>query len=710
MAREKKIHRRTIRSMEDLVSRISSVFLNLRIEDTNDGINEALKLIGTYFRADRAYLFLLSEDKTRLNNTHEWCSAAAEPQIDSLQDIPVSALPWWMEKLSSLSDISVSEVSAMPEEASAERKMLEAQGIRSFLVTPLGYSSRILGFFGLDFLSQSQEIGTGKRNKLRIIAEIFVNALERKRAVFLIQHNEQILREMTENISGAFFLAEPEEKRFIYISPGFSEIWGFSEEEVMKDRSLWHRYIVPEDREEMRAAIRAGENINKEFRIILPGNVRKWLWARTFPIKSVSGYTERIAGFVNDITNRKEVEEKLAAARLREIEVGKAIQNTLLLGKPPENYPDCDIASLTVPSQGIDGDFLDFYTQYEGCFDFVIGDIMGKGSTAALFGAAVKSAFMQALLRLAIADPTPPDPARVLSLVTEQVGKKFIDLSSFLTLIYTRFDLTRSLLLFVDCGHTPIVHYQKRSGTYWFIKGVNSPLGFFECEEYWSHAVPMEEGDLFFFYSDGITEAMNPSGELYGEERLLSCLKENSDINSKGFIEAVRRDVEGFTGNTVFNDDLTCMAFRYLPSAGRGSPKPLRRNITVSSSQEGITRLDDYLKNVLSRIPEGSLTTEECYGIELAVHEAAVNIMEHSYLMKSREIEMEASLHPAWISIALYDTGVPLNLSQAPTPDISQLKERGYGIHIMRKAMESISYANTESGRHCIYLTKFLSG
>jgi two-component system cell cycle sensor histidine kinase/response regulator CckA len=157
MAREKKIHRRTIRSMEDLVSRISSVFLNLRIEDTNDGINEALKLIGTYFRADRAYLFLLSEDKTRLNNTHEWCSAAAEPQIDSLQDIPVSALPWWMERLSSLSDISVSEVSAMPEEASAERKMLEAQGIRSFLVTPLGYSSRILGFFGLDFLRQSQD-------------------------------------------------------------------------------------------------------------------------------------------------------------------------------------------------------------------------------------------------------------------------------------------------------------------------------------------------------------------------------------------------------------------------------------------------------------------------------------------------------------------------------------------------------------------------
>ena len=92
--------------------------------------------------------------------------------------------------------------------------------------------------------------------------------------------------------------------------------------------------------------------------------------------------------------------EALAEARRREVEIGARIQQTLLFGQLPTDLNGVEVAALTIPSQQIDGDFYDFFQHTRQCLDVIVGDVMGKGVPAALFGAAIKSHFLRALSQL----------------------------------------------------------------------------------------------------------------------------------------------------------------------------------------------------------------------------------------------------------------------------------------------------------------------
>jgi sigma-B regulation protein RsbU (phosphoserine phosphatase) len=200
--------------------------------------------------------------------------------------------------------------------------------------------------------------------------------------------------------------------------------------------------------------------------------------------------------------------EALAQVRQREVEVGAKIQQTLLLGQPPHDLPGARVAALTIPSQQIDGDFYDFYQYNNRCLDVVVGDVMGKGVPAALLGAEIKSYFLRALSSLiaSLDRGKLPEPEEIVTLVHADVTSQFIGLESFATLCYARFDLETRRVALVDCGHTKTVHLQYHAGTCEMLQGENIPLGFSEREIYKQVSAPFEAGDMFFFYSDGVTE------------------------------------------------------------------------------------------------------------------------------------------------------------------------------------------------------------
>ncbi|HUO84033.1 MAG TPA: diguanylate cyclase, partial [Thermoanaerobaculia bacterium] len=110
------------RSFEELVTSISTRFINLRAHEIDDGIRGALRQVGEFAGVDRSYLFLCSSDGLRMSNTHEWCAPGIEPQIDSLQDMPFEIMPWWAERLRSRETIHIPRVSDMPPDAAADRK------------------------------------------------------------------------------------------------------------------------------------------------------------------------------------------------------------------------------------------------------------------------------------------------------------------------------------------------------------------------------------------------------------------------------------------------------------------------------------------------------------------------------------------------------------------------------------------------------------
>lgn len=255
--------------------------------------------------------------------------------------------------------------------------------------------------------------------------------------------------------------------------------------------------------------------------------------------------------------------EELARAHRREGEIGAKIQQTLLLGRIPSASPSLQVAALTIPSQQIDGDFYDFFTHQEHCLDVIVGDVMGKGIAAALLGAAIKSQFLRALGSLpGLESGRLPEPEAIVSFVHEALTGQFIGLEFFATLCYARFDVALRRITFVDCGHTKTLHYRPGSGRYDRLEGASMPLGVSEKEVYQQVSACFEEGDVFCFYSDGVTEAQNLNGEQFGVDRLLAVVGENRTRGPQELVTAIHRAVVAFTRSEKFGDDLTCVVVK----------------------------------------------------------------------------------------------------------------------------------------------------
>ena len=127
-------HERDIRT---IANEFAADFMGAAAEDFDSAISRALKRSGEYMGADRTYVFLLTPDGERLDNTHEWCAEGVEPEIDNLQGIPCNALPWWWSQFRDVGYVLVPRVSEMPPEARNEHEILDAQDIQSVCVYPL---------------------------------------------------------------------------------------------------------------------------------------------------------------------------------------------------------------------------------------------------------------------------------------------------------------------------------------------------------------------------------------------------------------------------------------------------------------------------------------------------------------------------------------------------------------------------------------------
>jgi signal transduction histidine kinase len=195
---------RYINKFQSLVTKISTDFIQQNSENIDNSINLTLKLIGEFFNADRSYIFLLSdyqkdeiqhEGQIVLNNSHEWCAEGVSPQIENLQGLPQEMIPWWMNKVHNNIPIYIPVVEKMPEEAKAEKDILEAQNIISLIVIPLIIEKKAIGCIGFDFTKKTIKLSDNILKTLRIAGEIISNALERKRMeIFLKEARDEALK------------------------------------------------------------------------------------------------------------------------------------------------------------------------------------------------------------------------------------------------------------------------------------------------------------------------------------------------------------------------------------------------------------------------------------------------------------------------------------------------------------------------------------
>jgi sigma-B regulation protein RsbU (phosphoserine phosphatase) len=253
----------------------------------------------------------------------------------------------------------------------------------------------------------------------------------------------------------------------------------------------------------------------------------------------------------------------------------------------------------------------------------------------------------------------------------------------------------------VDCGHTGVLHLHGRTGLSEILHGDNLPLGVRAGELYNQTSVPFESGDLFFFYSDGVTEARNSSGELFGVERLQQCVTANARLEPEALVEAVRTAVVAFSRPNRLNDDLTGLAVRvrHLPEA--------RAEMEIASDLKHLRVAREFVRKLCHNLPGAPIEENSAAALVLAVNEVASNIMKHAYQGRADQpIHLEAEVFPGYLSIRLHHLGRPFDPAMVAAPVLDGSRESGFGSYIISKSVDEVHYCRDESGRNCIELVK----
>ncbi len=165
--------------IEEALALASRLFVSVDEPD----LNQILKIFGEVVNANRSYIFLIREDGRRADNTHEWCDPSTEPQMHNLQGLDSALFPWWMEKLKRRENIVIPDVNTLPPDATAEKEIIQSQGVRSLLVVPIGSKEgKLLGFMGFDDTEKCRAWSEEDIRLLRVASEMIARYLDRKKA------------------------------------------------------------------------------------------------------------------------------------------------------------------------------------------------------------------------------------------------------------------------------------------------------------------------------------------------------------------------------------------------------------------------------------------------------------------------------------------------------------------------------------------------
>ncbi len=183
---EKRLHYQL--AFQKMVADISAGFVNFSREDMDEAIDNALKLTGEFFQADRSYLFQFAADGQTMDNTHEWCAPGIIPQIKRIKDFPVKTFPWWSQQIHSHQSVHIPDIETLPVEAAVEQREFAAQGIQSLLSIPISADGKVKGFFGFDTVRQKKAWRKEEIHFLKVIGSIFSNALVKKETQKQLEH------------------------------------------------------------------------------------------------------------------------------------------------------------------------------------------------------------------------------------------------------------------------------------------------------------------------------------------------------------------------------------------------------------------------------------------------------------------------------------------------------------------------------------------
>ena len=243
-----------------------------------------------------------------------------------------------------------------------------------------------------------------------------------------------------------------------------------------------------------------------------------------------------------------------------------------LLPQGPLGLPGLDLLAHCAPAREVGGDYYDVLPIEDGCLGVLIADVAGKGTSAALYMAELKGV----VLALSQRHCSPRD----LLIEANRLISRHLNPRSFITVTYAVIDLRARTLTHARAGHCPLIYRpgppspDRRpqaltpDGLVLGLQIDNGEMFDGLLEEV---TVPILAGDLFVLYTDGLTEAMNPEGECFGDTRLEGLVEEHGDLPLAELRERLLREIGAFVGSAPQQDDMTMVLVRVGAPAQEGS-------------------------------------------------------------------------------------------------------------------------------------------
>jgi PAS domain S-box-containing protein len=184
-------------SLQNVLMNLAGNLINLPVEATENAINETLRRIGSFVKADRAYMFDYDMEAMTVSNTYEWCADGIAPEIENLQNVPVDAITHWLDAFKNGSSFLISDVFALPENDPV-RDILEPQGVQSIISVPLIRDKKLIGFIGFDAVKEKKVWTNTEQELLIFLAELLVNLSTRSLFENALIESESMLTMATE--------------------------------------------------------------------------------------------------------------------------------------------------------------------------------------------------------------------------------------------------------------------------------------------------------------------------------------------------------------------------------------------------------------------------------------------------------------------------------------------------------------------------------
>lgn len=419
---------------------------------------------------------------------------------------------------------------------------------------------------------------------------------------------------------------------------------------------------------------------------------------------------------VAQLVRQQEAEARQRERMEQELRVAQLIQQQFLPKVLPE-LKGWQVSAFYRPAREVGGDFYDFIELDDGKVGLVIGDVTDKGVPAALVMATTRAILRGAASRMM-------SPGEVLKRVNELLVPD-IPPQMFVTCLYGILDPETGHFDFANAGHN--LPYVNKSEGVVELRATGMPLGLMPDMSYEEKEADLGYGEVVLLYSDGIDEAHDPDGDMFGFPRLMGAVK--AAAQSDNVIDSLIGELERFTGpGWDQEDDITLVTIRRTSGAEsafseqKADMSELGAEVTGGEvlvdefsvpSEEGNERVAiDRLTGALADL---GIEAPRLERLKTALGEAVMNAIEHGNAGNpDAPVGVRVASTPTALRVSVTDRGGGAAIPEAETPDIEaklagEQTPRGWGLFLIKNMVDDLSIAS-DGDHHTVTLTVYLKG